>query len=184
MKSDITALWSRILDSDHKAWRELVERYAALVYTVACRTGLSSSEAEDCAQQTWLSLYRKRRSIKDPLALPAWLIRTTHREAVRTNRDLKRTFNTGVEQELQGVHSPPDESITSLEFQMALKEGLKQLDPRCRKLITEMYLSNRKEKYKDVAAMLGVKPNSFGPLRKRCLIKLRDILKKMGYLMD
>ena len=86
--------------------------------------------------------------------------------------------------ELLDTRSLPDDEISSLEFQGTLSKALDRLDPRCRKLITEMYLLNPEKKYRDIAAMIGVKLNSFGPLRKRCLVKLREILRKMGYLSD
>lgn len=184
MTLDITSLWTRIVDGDHKAWQELVGRYATLVYTVARRTGLRQPEAEDCAQQTWLALYRRRRSIKDPQAIPAWLIRTTHREAVRMAQSSSPATVPDEQVDQRDTRLLPDESVASLEFQVALRKALALLDPRCRKLITEMYLSGDEKKYSDVASILGVKPNSFGPLRNRCLLKLRDILEKMGYGTD
>lgn len=184
MTLDLRELWTRIIDGDFKAWHQLVKQYSTLVYTIACRTGLSRPDAEDCAQHTWLALYRRRRSIKDPAAVPAWLIRTTHREAVRTVRNLGRQPKTDDLTDSVDAGPLPHESIASVEFQVALKKGLDRLDPRCRKLIEEMYLSNRKIKYKELASVLGVKSNSLGPLRKRCLVKLREILKEIGYVTD
>ncbi len=184
MATDIRELWNRVLRGDHRAWQELVGRYATLVYTVACRAGLSRLDAEDCAQHTWLALYRRRRAIKDPAAIPAWLIKTTHREAIRTYRSLSRSSGLDYGSDSSASVSRPDEAADSLEFQLALGKAMDRLDPRCRRLITEMYFSNPEKKYRDVASLLGVKPNSLGPLRKRCLIKLKEILTKMGYSMD
>lgn len=182
--TDLTTLWSRILRGDHKAWQKLVSQYAALVYTVARRAGLSELDAEDCAQHTWLALYRKRRSIKDPMAIAAWLIRTSQREAVRMMKRLRRPASSEAGSEPVDGKSLPADEVSALEFQVVLAKALEQLDPRCRKLITEMYLSNPDKKYRDIAALIGVKPNSLGPLRKRCLTRLKDILKKMGYQAD
>lgn len=182
--TDLKELWTEVLHGDHKAWQDLVRRYAALVYTVARRAGLGELDAEDCSQHTWLALYRKRRAIKDPVAIPAWLIRTTHRQAVRMARNLSRPTGTDAGQEPVDARPLPPDDVSSLEFKATLTKALRQLDPRCRKLITEMYLSRPEKKYRDVAALIGVKLNSLGPLRKRCLVKLRDILKKMGYQTD
>lgn len=172
------------MEGDHQAWQQLVRQYAAMVYTVACRAGLTPLDAEDCAQHTWLSLYRKRRSIKDPIAVPVWLIRTVHREAIKTARNLGRSTSADNMDEPVDGRSLPDDQLESLQLQLALSKAIERLDPRCRRLITEMYLSKSEKKYRELAAEIGVKPNSFGPLRKRCLIKLREILKKMGYPMD
>ncbi|MFW9817841.1 MAG: RNA polymerase sigma factor, partial [Candidatus Thorarchaeota archaeon] len=76
MIQNIHDIWRRVVIGDAVAWRELVETFAGLVYGVARRVGLSVPDAEDCAQQTWLTLYRKKDTIKDPQSLPAWLIRT------------------------------------------------------------------------------------------------------------
>lgn len=181
---DIEKLWTRVISGDHKAWQQVLRHYATLVYTVARRTGLSQPDAEDCAQHAWLTLYKKRRSIKDPEAIPAWLVRTTYREAVRVSRSLRKTSSLGDETG-DGDSSPlPDEILHSLEFQVALSKAVELLDPRCRTLITELYLSGDEKKYKEIAALVGVKPNSLGPLRSRCLERLRKNLIKIGYLVD
>jgi len=86
----IIDIWQGVLQGDPPSWRTIVERYEALVFTVARRAGLTRADAEDCAQHTWLSLYRTRHTIKDPVALPAWLIRTTHRRALRMAKQQAR----------------------------------------------------------------------------------------------
>ena len=85
MKS-IEVLWASILDGDLGAWRELVERYARLIHSVAVRAGLSEFDAEDCAQHAWIALYKHRKTIRDPVTIPAWLMRTTRRQVVHMAR--------------------------------------------------------------------------------------------------
>jgi RNA polymerase sigma factor (sigma-70 family) len=182
--ANLTKIWVRIIQGDDRAWQELVRRYAAMVYTVARRVGLSELDAEDCAQHSWLTLYRKRRTIKDPVAIPAWLVRTTHREAIRMAQNLRRPAVLDIEAAPGDARSVPHDEVRLLEFQVTLNRALDQLDPRCRKLITEMYLSGSDKKYREIASLIGVKPNSFGPLRKRCLVKLKEIFKKMDYPLD
>ena len=80
---DIRVLWERVLADDRTSWADVVRRYAALVFTVAIRAGLSQTDAEDCGQQVWLALYRTRMQLRDPDRLPAWLIQTTRRRAIR-----------------------------------------------------------------------------------------------------
>lgn len=184
MTVDIRKLWTRVIIGDHKAWQQLVKQYAALVYTVARRAGLSQPDAEDCAQHAWLALYRKRRSIKNPAAVPAWLVRTAHREAVRMARNLRNLSPVGDQYAGRDPSKLPDEFLDSLEFQIALTKALDQLDPRCRTLITELYLSGHEKKYREIAALIGVKLNSLGPLRSRCLERLRENLRQLGYQLD
>ena len=184
MTKDIYNIWKRVCRSDAAAWRELVETFAGLVYNVARRVGLSIPDAEDCAQQTWLTLYRKRESIKDPQSLPAWLIRTTHRQAVhmakRKNLQSELTeSDTWIDNQLM-----PDELVQQFEHQAILEKGMEQLDTRCRQLLTALFLENNEVSYRRMSSVLGLKPNSVGSMRTRCLKKLENILRKMGYTKD
>ena len=186
MIPDLPKIWSRVVRGDAAAWRQLVEAYSGLVYTVARRVGLAAPDAEDCVQQTWLALYRYRKRIKDPEALPAWLIKTTHRRAVQTFRRFDRRAcrsQSAVDDRIDPT-ALPDEVICELESTAILEAAVGTLDDRCRKLITGLFLSPKPISYNEVARILGIKPNSLGPLRTRCLQKLKKILKKMGYDTD
>ena len=173
MTSDLHILWTRIRDGDTGAWRELVSLYSDLVYSVALRVGLSQPDAEDCSQQTWLTLYRKRKSLRDPQALPAWLITTTHRNAVALARRFKLRPQTD---EFEGLEAPgalPDEELLRLEQQAILKAAIGQLDSRCRKLLEELFFGTGQQSYAELARSLKLKSNSIGSLRGRCLEKLK-----------
>lgn len=188
MIPDLPSIWSRVVRGDASAWQQLVDGYAGLVYTVARRAGLSAPDAEDCAQQTWLALYRNRKKIKDPEALPAWLIRSTHRRAVHICQKYARESPTASadidpNRQVDGA-ALPDEIMAKLESRAVLEAAVAQLDGRCRKLVTWLFLSPEHISYDDVSRRLGVNPNSLGPLRSRCLKRLRKILKDMGYDTD
>jgi RNA polymerase sigma factor (sigma-70 family) len=180
----IDDIWKGVVKSDPEAWRSLVERFAGLVYTVAARVGLSDGDAEDCAQQTWLSLYRHRASIRDPQTLPAWLIKTTRRQAVRMLKRLTRESAMAPEIDPELNRPLPDEEVLALERQAILDAALEQLDPRCRTVLTALFLSPDNKSYGDIARSLGLATNTLGPLRSRCLKKLQAILEKMGYALD
>lgn len=73
----------------------------------------------------------------------------------------------------------PDEELERLTH---LKLGLSQLDKRCSEVLKSVFLASPDKKYRDIAADLGMPPNSLGPTRMRCLKKLRKILEVLGYL--
>jgi RNA polymerase sigma factor (sigma-70 family) len=183
LADDIRTIWQGVRKGDADAWSRLVRLYAGLVNGVARRAGLSVADAEDCAQHTWLSLYRRRRAIKDPRAVPAWLIRTTHRQAVAIAR--RRGRFTAESSHPAADRSPgPDARLEARELERHLRTALGQLSPRCRRLLNALYLDESGESYRQLAAALKLKPNSLGPLRSRCLQQLAAILKKMGYSAD
>lgn len=158
--------------------------YSRLVYSVAVRVGLGGPDAEDCAQHTWLSLFKHRRSIQTPAALPAWLIRTTHRQAIRLMERHRRASGAEEQDQLIAQAHLPDKVVEQIELEGVIQFALTQLDPRCRRLLLHLFFDQEEQSYRKLAAALGVKTNSLGPMRGRCLKKLEQILKKMGYELD
>ena len=79
----VVALVTRASGGDHDAWNELVDRYAALVYTICTRYRLSNHDTEDVGQNVWLLLAEQLGTLREPAALPGWLATTTARECVR-----------------------------------------------------------------------------------------------------
>jgi RNA polymerase sigma factor (sigma-70 family) len=181
MNNQIDKLWDKVRKGDQDAWARLVNRYAGLVNTVARRVGLSTFDAEDCAQNTWLALYRNRAVIRDPSRLPAWLIMTTKRYAIRMlDRQYRQsTFSQHVEPE--SVGAPPDEELLRLESQDILNHAIGQLDERCQRLLHALFLSPDSPSYRKIADTLQISPNAMGPLRSRCMKRLRKILDEMEY---
>jgi RNA polymerase sigma factor (sigma-70 family) len=181
---NIEHIWKSVLAGDVHAWGDLVRVYAALVNTVARRVGLSTVDAEDCAQHTWLSLYRNRRVIKDPQALPAWLIRTTHRQAVYLYKKRIRTSEAEADRAIEPQLTLPDEEVHRLEQRAIIELALGRIDGRCRRLLEQLFFAPDEKSYQQIARELGIAPNTMGPLRSRCLKRLRRILDEMGFEWD
>lgn len=183
MIPELRVLWKRVLAGDAAAWRKLVDSYSALVFTVARRAGLTEADAEDCAQDVWLTLHRSKRSLKDPQAIPAWLIRTTHRRAIALTLRSRRA---GMRHDDEQLADPklPDHELLRIEREFLVREALKRLDPRCRLLVESLYFDKGQISYKQLSTAIGISPNGLGPLRSRCLSKLAKILKELGLSED
>jgi len=180
---ELKEMWRRVLSGDASAWQKLIEAYAALVFTVARRAGLNDSDAEDCVQDVWLTLYRTKRTLKDAEAIPAWLIRTTHRRAVGIQQRSRRAKERDADSHIESAKLP-DHELLQLEREFLLRRAIQQLDPKCRTLIESLYSENSKLSYQQAAKAIGITPNGLGPLRARCLAKLSKILKELGIARD
>ncbi len=177
MADSINSIWQRILNDDAGAWRELVHRFEALVNTVARRCGLDSGDAADCAQHVWMSLYRNRRAIRDPRRLPKWLIMTARRRSIRIARqNRQRSASRSAHRPGEDMPPLPDEEVERLERQAELEMALLQLDGRCQALLRALFLAPREKSYREIASELGLPVNSIGPIRTRCLNRLRRVL--------
>jgi DNA-directed RNA polymerase specialized sigma24 family protein len=71
---------------EQAAWDQLVERYGAMVWTVARRHGLGLEDGADVSQVTWLLLTQHLGSLSEPDRLGVWLFTTASREALRMRR--------------------------------------------------------------------------------------------------
>ncbi len=166
------------LEGHEPAWKELVERYGRLVYSIPFRYGLSAADADDIFQNVFVIVHRRLETLKDQTLLAPWLITVTVRETqrwckhAREHSPLDETAADGAE--------PPIEHVQQWELQNAVHQGLAQLEPRCRELLTALFLDGHPASYQQIAARLGITNGSIGPTRARCFKKLEAILMKMG----
>ncbi len=174
-------LWQNILAGDEESWAQLIQRYQSLVYAVASRAGLSMADISDCFQQTWVSLYNHRKNLTNPSRLSAWLVTTAKREAFRLKELASRTVSDNLDSQEPDGRFLPDEELEHLENQAHLEIAIDQLDRRCQDLVELFFFAPENLSYKQIASTLGIPMNSLGPIRKRCLERLRKILIKNGF---
>lgn len=182
MKRTDSEIWNDILTGSSSAWKELIDRYQNLVYAVATRAGLSMADSADCFQQTFVLLYQNRHRVQDPSRISAWLVTTAKRESIRLSR---QAFNVREPEPGQDVvdDSPlPDAHLERIEQQSHLQVALAQLDDRCQALLKALFFAAEEMSYEQIAKSVGIAFNSLGPIRGRCLQRLKKILEESGYL--
>lgn len=170
---------------DDNAWDALVERYERLVYTVPARYGLTPTEIDDVFQSVWLSLLKNLNKLREPDRVSAWLVTTARRECWERRRgaDYERTVATDFDTVLldrAGNELPPEEVVATYRQFQTLQEGMENLGDRCRRLLQLLYYDTSVPSYADVAEMLDMPIGSIGPMRARCLKKLRGILNNLN----
>jgi DNA-directed RNA polymerase specialized sigma24 family protein len=79
-------LVARASVGEQAAWDQLVERYGAMVWTVARGHDLGLEDAAAVSQVTWLRLTQHLGSLSQPDRLGVWLFTTATREASRMRR--------------------------------------------------------------------------------------------------
>ena len=73
----VADLVTRAKNGEQQAWDALVERYAPLIWSICRRHRLADVDADDVAQGVWLRLVDQLDKVRDPAALPGWLVTTT-----------------------------------------------------------------------------------------------------------
>lgn len=170
---------------DNNAWDVLVERYERLVYTVPSRYGLTPTEIDDVFQSVWLSLLKNLEKLREPDRVSAWLVTTARRECWERRRgaDYERSVTTDLDTLLldrEGNELPPEEVVVAYRQYQTLHQGMENLGDRCRRLLQLLYYDASVPSYADVAEKLDMPIGSIGPMRARCLKKLRGILNNLN----
>jgi RNA polymerase sigma factor (sigma-70 family) len=172
----VVSLVVRAREGDWRAWGEIVERYAPLVWSICRRFGLTSADADDIGQGVWLRLVEQLPAIRDPAALPGWLATTTRRECLhilRTERGHEPLDDLGGPADVtDDISSMVEQSVLAVEREIALRDGFAHLDPRCQQLLG-LLVHDPPMPYAEIGAKLGMPVGSIGPSRARCLDKLR-----------
>ena len=176
MTGSITDLVTRARNGEKRAWDDLVERYAPLVWSVCHRYQLSRADAEDVHQTVWLQLVSRLDKIREPDALPGWLATTTRRECVRA---LRAARGPHAADSVPDAETIPDQRAATAEQELlvaerhaVLLEALARLRPCCQRLIGKL-IEDPPLSYAQISASLGIPVGSIGPLRGRCLDRLR-----------
>jgi len=127
MDADRDAL-ARYLDGDERAFEELVVRYEAKVRQVANGVVRDPALAEDVAQETFLTAYRKAGSFRGDGSFQSWLLRITVRRALDELRKRGRKAEVAFEE----TSGPSSEPHGGLEAGWDIARGLAGLSPEHR----------------------------------------------------
>jgi len=167
-------LLSRCRAHDAAAWDLLVERYERLIYAVALRNGVSAEDAADITQSTFVALIDSLDRIRDEERLASWLMTVARRQAWRV-RDRSRqtlTLDTDIE--------TPTDPFADWETLTVLHDALTQLGGTCRELLLALYFDPDEPSYAEIASRFGRAIGGIGPLRGRCLERLRGLIEEDG----
>jgi RNA polymerase sigma factor (sigma-70 family) len=177
---DDSELLRRCLAGDEVAWRDLIERYRQLVYTVPARHGLMPDECDDVFQSVFLALLKNVSTLRDHQALAKWLIVTAMRESARvrsarTQDDLARAARTNPG---RVTENPPDAELDRLERHHRIWVAMERLEPRCRDLLIALFGGDGRPDYSAISRQLGMPVGSIGPSRARCLARLVGLVRE------
>lgn len=169
---------------DAHAWEQLVDRFADLVWSICRAYRLTSEDAADVAQLTWLHLLESLDRIRDPQRLAGWIATTCRRECQAALRRLRSSVS--VEDDhldrLAGGASAADEPFLAAVEHAALWQAFQLLSEWCQRVLRELVIEpeDGPPSYRLVADKLQVPVGSLGPTRGRCLRELRKLLDRGG----
>ena len=134
----VTDLVTRARNGDRQAWGGLVDRYAPLIWSICRRYRLSDADAEDVGQTVWLRLLDQLDNLREPAALPGWLVTTTRRECFRVQQVACRQPADwrALDENIRDEQAPTaDHELLVAERNTALREAFARLPPDSQRLL-------------------------------------------------
>jgi RNA polymerase sigma factor (sigma-70 family) len=185
LADDDAGLVGRCRRGEQAAWDALVDRYQRLIYSIPRRAGLSEEQSADIFQEVFLTLVEKIDQIEQPDRIRSWMVTTAKFKTWGIIRGTKGFYSPETDEEMENemagiADASPlaDDMLIELEEQHLIRTALKQLEERCQKILSMIYLQDSAASYVEVAAAIGVGETSISPLRSRCLKKLEKVLSK------
>jgi RNA polymerase sigma factor (sigma-70 family) len=171
------------LNGNAAAWAALVDKYKNLIFSIPIRYGFRSEEADEIFQDMCVTLLVELNQLRNPHALPAWIIQATSRKCLHL-KNLQNRF-TPAETDNSTIPASseelPESMLRQLEREQMVRNAIAELKPRCRELVDMLFFQEPAVPYAEVAQKLTIAQGSVGFIRMRCLDQLRRILGKKGF---
>ena len=169
-----TTCSTALVRGEKGAWEAFVRRYAGLIVAAVRGVAREAAEVEDLTQEVFLRLcrndFRLLRSYDPARAgLSTWITivaRSTARDALRRHRPVAVPIDAVPEAQLA---VDPVEPVRKLKLPEAL------LSPRQREILAMLY--DRDMEVAEIAALLGIDPQTVRSAHHKAMIKLRAYFK-------
>jgi RNA polymerase sigma factor (sigma-70 family) len=176
-------LVSECLAGSEAAWSELIDRYKNLIFSIPLKYGFSRDDAADIFQEVCIGLVSQLHTVKDPRALPKWLMQVTAHKCFHWNNRLKRNATSELHDDEDPKFQTPAEMVDILrqaDQEQKIREVIGRMPDRCQRLVNMLFFEDPPRPYKEVASDLGVAIGSIGLFRQRCIQQLRKGLSDIG----
>ncbi len=153
-------LLARSLKQDREAFGQLIDRHAATIVNLAYRMVGNRAEAEDLAQETFLSAFKALSTFRSDSKFSTWLYRIASNKCkdwLRVKRPGQAQHDVDVE-EVLGVHVAEERTPEQLLSQQQVAQELEQAIQRLPPLYREAFVLKHIEglSYEEMQEILGV----------------------------
>jgi len=169
---------ARYLDGDERAFEELVIRYEAQVRRIAFGVVRDHALAEDVAQETFLTVYRKADSFRGEGSLRSWLCRIAVRRALDELKKRRRKAEVALpDGGRRGV-----EPHKQLDAGWDLERALEGLNPEHRAALLLKEVEGMS--YQEIAESLGWPMGTVATRIHRARLELRARLQEKAHVVS
>lgn len=165
---------------NQEAWSVLIDKYKNLIFSIPIKLGMYQ-EAPDIFQSVCLDLLTDLPKLREPRALPKWLMQICYHKCVRHSRHADNQVSLDDADNVKAENvSVPDELFAQLQQEQMLRNVISELSQLCSNLIRMLFFETPPRPYHAIAEELGLATGSIGFIRGRCLAKLKKQLEEKG----
>jgi RNA polymerase sigma factor (sigma-70 family) len=171
------------LKGNEGAWSLLIEKYKALIYSIPVKYRLPPHEAAEVFQATCVELLKRLPELREPRALPKWLMQVAHHQCYRWKQQQQRLVSRDGDADLPVPETPAiaETLVQQTQEEQMLRDAVAALSPQCRRLVELLFFEIPARPYTEVAAELGLAVGSIGFTRQKCMDRLRKHLGDLGF---
>ena len=169
---------------NQEAWSALIEKYKNLIFSIPIKFGLSREDAADVFQTVCVELLTGLHNLREPKALPKWLMQTSYHQCLRLKKDRSNLLDDaqGIEERLESnPEELPEALFHQIQREQSVREAIAALPARCNQMVAMLFFEDPPRPYEEVAKQLHLATGSIGFIRGRCLKKMRQLLEERGF---
>jgi RNA polymerase sigma-70 factor (ECF subfamily) len=182
-------LVERAREGDAAAFGELVDRHRSAVFRAALAALGSAADAEDAAQEAFLTAYRRLTSFRGEASFKTWLLTIAWHQAINQRRRVTRWWRVfvqprdpeeGAERDDYPSSDPsPEERLVDERLRADVAREIRGLAPKLRDVLLLVQAGDYR--YEEIAAMLKVPLGTvkWRVSEARRVVKMR--LRERGY---
>lgn len=180
---DDVRLVRECLSGSEEAWALLIEKYKTLIYSIPVKWGLPADEAADVFQVTCMELLVRLPQLREPRALPQWLIQVANHQCLVWKRRSQRWVSSDSQADVPEPEVPAiaETLVRQAHEEQILRDAIATLTPQCRRLVELLFFETPPRPYREVAGELGLAAGSIGFIRQKCIERLRRKLDELGF---
>lgn len=170
---------------DARAFEVLVKRHERRVYRLLLRMLGSAEEAEDAAQEAFLSLHRHGHRFRREARFSTFVYRVAVNAALNKRRSqgrIRARHEQLMQRQAAGEHLPsaprdPESAASGAQVQVKVQEALLRLPPDLRMVVILYDIEG--QSYRDIADVLGVPEGTVKSRIHRARNALRELLREL-----
>jgi RNA polymerase sigma-70 factor (ECF subfamily) len=163
------------LEGNEKAFRQLVERYHAMAYSVVRGLLGDSDDVEDVLQNVFIKVYKGLKGYRGDAKLSTWIYRIARNEAVNA---VRKVVPPGTPVDDVVVESParsqPDEQYGEKARREDLEHALARLDENYRVVLELRYMGEMS--YTEIGETMGIPVGTVKTYIHRAKVALKQVM--------